>query len=41
MCTVTIDIDEKTLRNVNPNLSDMVALRKWAQKLVDYRPGNG
>lgn len=37
MCTVTIDIDEKTLRGVNPNLSDMAAIRNWAQKLVDYR----
>ena len=29
MCTVTIDIDEKTLRDVNPNLSDTAAIRKW------------
>ena len=37
MCTVTVDIDEKTLRDVNPNLSDIVAIRKWAQQLIDCR----
>jgi hypothetical protein len=37
MCTVTVDIDEKTLRGVNPNLSDMAAIRKWAQTLINAR----
>lgn len=37
MCTVTVDIDEKTLRGANPNLSDMAAIRNWAQKLIDCR----
>ena len=37
MCTVTIDIDEKTLRDVNPNLSDIAAIREWAQQLIDCR----
>lgn len=37
MCTVTVDIDEKALRGVNPNLSDMAAIRNWAQWLIDYR----
>jgi hypothetical protein len=37
MCTVTVDIDERTLRGVNPNLSDMAAIRNWAQKLIDCR----
>ena len=37
MCTVTIDIDEKTLRDVNPNLSDIAAIRCWVQELVDLR----
>ena len=37
MCTVTVDIDERTLRGVNPNLSDMSAIRNWAQKLIDCR----
>lgn len=27
MCTITVDIDERTLRGVNPNLSDMAAIR--------------
>ena len=35
MCTVTVDIDEKTLRDVNPNLSDIAAIREWAQQLLD------
>ena len=37
MCTVTIDIDEKTLRDVNPNLSDIAAIREWVQQLIDCR----
>ena len=37
MCTVTVDIDEKPLCNVNPNLSDIAAIRKWAQQLIDCR----
>ena len=37
MCTVTVDIDEKALRGVNPNLSDMAAIRKWAQALINAR----
>jgi hypothetical protein len=37
MCTVTIDIDEKTLRDVNPNLSDIATIRRWVQELVDMR----
>ena len=37
MCTVTVDIDEKTLRDVNPNLSDITAIREWVQQLIDCR----
>ncbi len=37
MCTVTIDVDEKTLRDVDPNLSDIAAIRRWVQELVDMR----
>ena len=37
MCTVTIDIDEKTLRDVNPNLSDIATIREWVQQLIDSR----
>lgn len=37
MCTVTVDIDEKTLRDVNPNLSDTAVIREWVQQLIDCR----
>ena len=37
MCTITMDIDEKTLRAVNPNLSNKAAIREWAQQLIDRR----
>ena len=37
LCTVTIDIDEKTLRDVDPNLSDIATIRRWVQELVDLR----
>ena len=37
MCTVTVDIDEKTLRDVYPNLSDIAAIREWVQQLIDSR----
>ena len=37
MCTVTIDVDEKTLCDVDPNLSDIAAIRRWVQELVDLR----
>lgn len=36
MCTVTVNVDEKALRRANPDLSDMVAIRRWAQQWVDY-----
>lgn len=35
MCTVTVEIDEKVLRGVNPNLNSPAAIRKWVQQLVD------
>lgn len=37
MCTVTINIDEEVLRGVNPNLSNLAAIRRWAQELIDLR----
>ena len=37
MCSVTVDIDEKTLCDVNPNLSDIDAIRDWVQELIDSR----
>ena len=37
MCTVTINVDEDVLRNVNPELTNMAAISKWTQQLVDLR----
>ena len=37
MCTVTVRIDEEVLRGVNPSLSDMAAIRRWTQELIDLR----
>jgi hypothetical protein len=37
MCTVTVNVDEEMLREVNPNLSDKTAIRKWVQELIDLR----
>ena len=37
MCTVTVNVDEALLREVNPNLSDKTAIRKWVQELIDLR----
>ena len=37
MCTVTVNVDEAMLRDMNPNLSDKAAIRKWVQQLIDLR----
>ena len=37
MCTVTVNVDEAMLREVNPKLSDKTAIRKWVQELIDLR----
>ncbi len=37
MCTVTVNVDEVTLREMNPNLSDRTAIRKWVQELINLR----
>ena len=37
MCTVTVNVDEALLREVNPNLSDKTAIRKWVQELIHLR----
>lgn len=37
MCTVTVNVDEAMLREMNPNLSDKAAIRKWVQQLIDLR----
>ena len=37
MCTVTINVDEALLKEMNPNLSDKAAIRRWVQELIDLR----
>ena len=37
MCKVTINVDEVVLRDVDPELTTMAAIRKWTQQLVDLR----
>jgi hypothetical protein len=37
MCTVTINVDEAMLKEMNPNLSDKAAIRRWVQELIDLR----
>lgn len=37
MCTVTVNVDEAMLREMNPNLSDKAAIRRWVQELIDLR----
>ena len=37
MCTVTVTVDEAMLKEINPNLSDKTAIRKWVQQLIDLR----
>ncbi len=35
MCTINIQIDESTLREVMPELDTTAAIRLWAQQLID------
>ena len=35
MCSVNINIDEATIRGINPHLNSPAAIRQWAQELVD------
>ncbi len=37
MCTVTVNVDEAMLKEMDPNLSDKMAIRKWVQQLIDCR----
>ena len=37
MCTVTVNVDEAMLKEINPNLSDKTAIREWVQQLIDLR----
>ena len=37
MCTVTVNVDEAMLKEMNPNLSNKTAIRRWVQELIDLR----
>ena len=37
MCTVTVNVDEVMLKEMDPNLSDKAAIRRWVQELIDLR----
>ena len=37
MCTVTVNVDEAMLKEMDPNLSDKSAIRRWVQELIDLR----
>lgn len=37
MCTVSITIDEATLREMMPELDSKAAIRQWAQEQIDLR----
>ena len=37
MCTVTVNVDEAMLKEMNPNLSDKIAIRCWVQELINCR----
>lgn len=37
MCTVSIDIDEAVIRDLNPELNTTAAIRLWAQELINSR----
>ena len=37
MCSINIQVDESTLREVMPELDTTAAIRLWAQHLIDLR----
>ena len=37
MSTVTVNVDEAMLKEMDPSLSDKTAIRKWVQQLIDLR----
>jgi hypothetical protein len=37
MCTVTVNINEKVLHDLRPDLDNSVAIRQWVQDLIDLR----
>lgn len=37
MCTVNINVNEKLLQNILPELDNMGAIKQWVQQLVNHR----
>ena len=35
MCTVTLNINEAQVRELNPSLTDMASINRWAQRQMD------
>ena len=35
MCRVNVNIDEATVRGINPHLDSPAAIRQWAQEVLD------
>ncbi len=35
MCTININIDERALRTIRPDLNSPTAIRQWAQDLIN------
>ena len=36
MCTISVEVNEKMLRSLNPNLDSTAAISQWVQQLVNY-----
>ncbi len=37
MCMISINVDEAALRDMRPELDNTMAIRLWAQELIDQR----
>ena len=35
MCSITVNIDEKVLQHLRPDLDNSAAIRQWVQELID------
>lgn len=35
MCTVTVDINEKVLHDLRPELNNSMAIRQWVQDIIN------
>ena len=35
MCSITVNIDEKALQDLRPDLDNSAAIRPWVQELID------